>query len=76
MEATPVCIGLRTVERIVDHKRARGRSSPFDVQFRVRFRGEGPNSGGIIVAKFPTAVYLFAHTLRAFGMSPLMRKKY
>ena len=47
-ESSPVCIDPRTVERIVDHKRARGRSSPFNVQFRVRFRGEGPgpNSDG------------------------------
>ena len=46
MQASPVCIGPRTVERIVDHKRARGWSSPFNVQFCVRFRGEGPNSDG------------------------------
>ena len=45
-EASPVCIGPKTVERIVDHKRARGRSSPFSVQFRVRFRGEGLSSDG------------------------------
>ena len=43
-EASPVCIGPRTVDRIVDHKHARGRSFPFNVQFR--FRGEGPNSDG------------------------------
>ena len=46
-ETSPMCIGPRTaVERIVDHKRSRGRSSPFNVQFRVRFRGEGPSSDG------------------------------
>ena len=73
-EASPVCIGPRTVEMIVYHTRARGRSSPFNVQFRVRFRGEGRIvMVGITVAKFPTAVNLFAHTLRAFGMSPLIR---
>ena len=45
-EASPVCIGPKTVERIVDHKLERGRSSPFNVQFRVRFHGEGPSSDG------------------------------
>ena len=45
-ETSPICIGPRTVERITDRKRSRGRSSPFNVQFRVRFRGEGPNSDG------------------------------
>ena len=44
-ETSPACIGPRTMERMVDHKRSRGRS-PFNVQFRVRFRGEGPNSDG------------------------------
>ena len=43
-ETSPICIGPKTVERILDHKRSRGRSSPFNVQLRVRFRGEGPNS--------------------------------
>ena len=45
-ETSPICNGPRTVERIVDHKRSRGRSFPFIVQFRVRFRGQGPNSDG------------------------------
>ena len=36
----------RKVERIVDQNCARGRSSPFNVQFLFRFRGEGPNSDG------------------------------
>ena len=45
-EASPVCIGPRTVEMIVGHKRARGRSSPFNVQLRVRFRRKRPNSDG------------------------------
>ena len=71
-EASPVCIGPRTVDRIVDHKHARGRSFPFNVQFR--FRGEGPNSDGNTAAKFPTTVNLFDYTLRAFRMSPLIRK--
>ena len=72
-EASPVCIGSRTVERIVDHKRSRGRSSPLNVQFRVRFRGEDPNGDGNTVAKFRTAVKLFAHIVRAFRMSPVIR---
>lgn len=44
--APSVCIGPRVVERIVDHKRWKGRPGPFNVQFRVRFRGAGPNSDG------------------------------
>ena len=41
-EASQVCIGLRTVESVVDHKRWEGRSFPFNVRFRARFRA---NSG-------------------------------
>ena len=43
-EALEVRSGPRTVESIVDHKRWKGRSSPFNVPFRVRFRGAGSNS--------------------------------
>ena len=52
-ESFPVCIGPRTEAMIVHHKHSRGRSSPFHVQFRVRFRGEGTNSDGITVDKIP-----------------------
>ena len=43
---SPVCVGPRAVERIVAHKRSRGRPSPFSVQFRIGFSGEGQNSDG------------------------------
>ena len=41
-EVSQVRIGPRTVEIIVDRKRWKGRSVPFKIGFRVRFRGEGP----------------------------------
>lgn len=43
---SPVYIGPRVVERIVDHERWKGRPDPFNVQLCVRFRGAGPNSDG------------------------------
>lgn len=45
-EVSQVCIAPRTVESVVDPKRGKGPSSPFNVRFRVRFRGAGPNSDG------------------------------
>ena len=45
-EALEVRSGPRTVESIVDHKLWKCRFFPFNVRFRVRFRGAGPSSDG------------------------------
>lgn len=44
--STSVSIGPRVVERVVDHKRGKGRSSSLNAQFGVRFCDAGPNSDG------------------------------
>ena len=60
-KVSQVRIGPRTVESSVNHKRWKGRSSPFNVRFRVRFRGADPNSDRWYNrCQIPTATNLYS----------------
>ena len=70
-EASPVCIGPRTVEMIVGHKRARGRSSRLVFTFvSVSVEKVRTVMVGITVANFPTAVNVFDHICEHSGCLP------